>query len=224
MKRGRPSRLSRDAILDVAQELDEQELSFTRVAEILGVAPTSIYHYFTSLEQLRSLVTQRLIKEADFLDNHPKGDFCSYLLRFLIDYKDWLEELSLDPSFFELNYGGLSFQNNSPPLPLFVRFEDFLQTADQEGVDLKSAIRIWFNLADFMSRSLSISLPERYLDAVHREMKIFLKDRTNEEFPLIRSYLDENSDVSVPSRALYETAARVLVKGLADEFDLNRNR
>ena len=224
MKRGRPSLISRDAILDVAQRLDEEDLSFKRVAEVLAVAPTSLYHYFTSLEQLRSSVTQRLIKEAEFLDNHPSGDFCSYLLRFLLDYKDWLEEFSLDSSLFQLKYGGLCFQSNSPPLPLFVRFEDFLQTADQEGVDLQTAMLIWCNLADFMSRSLSVSLPDRYLDGVHKEMKLFLKARTNEEFPLTRSYLDENSDVSVSSRTLYETAARVLVKGLAEEFGLDRSR
>jgi AcrR family transcriptional regulator len=224
MKRGRPSRLSRDAILDVAQELDEKELSFARVAEILGVAPTSIYHYFTSLGQLRTFVAERLIREVEFLDNHPSGDFCSYLLRFLLDYKDWLEELSLHPSVFELDYGGLRFKNHAPPHPLFVRFEDFLQTADQEGIDLRTAVHIWFIVADFMTRSLSVSLPDQYLLGVHNEMKIFLKDRTSEEFPLTRSYLDKNSDVSVPSRDLYETAARVLVKGLAEEFDLSRNR
>ncbi len=76
MVRGRPNLLSRDAILDVAQGIDEKDLSFLGVAEALGVAPTSLYHYFGSLEELRTGVTQRIIAKVEFLDNHPPGDFC----------------------------------------------------------------------------------------------------------------------------------------------------
>ncbi len=221
MKRGRPNFLSRDAILDVAQEIDEKDLSFSEVANALGVAPTSLYHYFGSLEELRTGVTQRIIAKVEFLDNHPLGDFCSYLTRFLIDYRDWLEELSLDPSFFQVAYGALSFKDGSPSEPLYVRFEDFLETADAEGVDFQKAIAIWFVITDFMSRSLSVCLPEQYLNGIHKEMGTFLKDRTAEEFPLIRSYFEDYSQVTVPSRSIYETSVRVLVKGLAQEFNLD---
>ena len=221
MKRGRPSLLSRDAILDIAQEIDEKDLSFSGVAEALGVAPTSLYHYFGNLEELRTAITQRLIEKVEFLDNHPPGDFCSYLIRFLLDYRDWLEELSLDPSLFKIDFGALSFTDDSPPEPLYVRLENFMTTADAEGVDLETAISIWFVITDFMSRSLSICLPERYLAGIQKEMKIFLKVRDADEFPLIRSYLEGYSQKAVPSRSLYETSVRVLVKGLAQEFNLD---
>ena len=224
MKRGRPSFLSRDTILDVAQEIDEKDLSFLGVAEAIGVAPTSIYHYFGNLEELRAAVTQRVIEKVEFLDDHPAGDFCSYLIRFLIDYRDWLEELSLDSSFFQIDFGALSFTDNSPPDPLYVRAEDFLETAHAEGVDLETAISIWFVLTDFMSRSLSVSLPAQYLKGLHKEMRTFLKSKDAEEFPLLRSYLENPSLANISSRSLYETSVRVLVKGLAEEFNLDGNK
>ncbi len=52
-------------------------------------------------------------------------------------------------------------------------------------------------------------------------MKTFLKLRDAEDFPLIRSYLEGHPQKPVPSRSLYETSVRVLVKGLAQEFNLD---
>lgn len=65
--RGRPPRISRDAILDTALAMLEQHAappSLTGVAKTLGVAPMAIYTYFAGKDELMQGLTERLL--ADF--------------------------------------------------------------------------------------------------------------------------------------------------------------
>lgn len=222
MKRGRPSSLSREVILSAAQEIQGEKLSFSRVADSLQVAPTSLYHYFSSLGELRSALLQKVLNETEFLDDHPPGDFSSYLIRILTDYRDWLEQISLSRSAFKINFGAVSFAGAGSVEPLYVRLEDFFETADAEGIELQAAMKIWFSITDFMSRSLSVDLPEGYFDALHQEMRSVTQKSDPERFPLIRSYLDSSAGGSLPTRSFYDFLVRAFVRGLTMELGLEQ--
>lgn len=222
VKRGRPSTLSREAILSAAQEMNPDSLSFSRLAQSLGVASTSLYHYFSSLEDLQSALRAKVITEVEFLDDHPLGDFSSYLIRFLTDYRDWLDELPLDSSIFQTNFCAVSFVNGGNAEPLYVRLEDFLETANAEGIELAAAMKIWFAITDFMTRSLSIDLPDRYLETVNQEMRSVTEKADPEQFPLIRSYLDNATGACLTERAFYDFLVRSFVRGLIAELGLDQ--
>ncbi|MCS5638424.1 MAG: TetR/AcrR family transcriptional regulator [Myxococcota bacterium] len=223
MKRGRPSSLSRELILAAAQNMKAETLSFSLLAESLGVADTSLYHYFSNLEDIQSSLRTKVLTEVEFLDNHPIGDFSSYLIRFLTDYRDWLDELSLDPSIFQTNFCAVSFVNGGNAEPLYVRLEDFLETANAEGIELAAAMKIWFAITDFMSRSLSVDLPDSYLETVTREMRSVTEKADPEQFPLIQSYLDDTTGAFLTARACYDFLVRSFVRGLLAELGLDQS-
>ena len=222
MKRGRPSSLSKDRILCAAQEIEDDELSFPRVAQSLGVASTSLYHYFSSLEDLRSALTDKWLTEVEFLDDHPLGDFSSYLIRFLTDYREWLKQNSLNSSAFKINFGAVSFETEGNVEPLYVRLEDFLETANAEGIELEDAITIWWAITDFMSRSLSVDMPEGYLGDLGQEMRAFTQKSDPEQFPMIRSCLDQIEGRLPVAQEFYDFLVRMFVRGLIAELDLRR--
>lgn len=224
MKRGRPSSLSRDAILSAAQEIEGDEVSFVTVAASLSVASTSLYHYFSSLSELKSALTEKLITETEFLDDHPLGDFSSYLTRFMTDYRWWLQENSINSSVFKVNFGAVSFETAGNVESLYVRLEDFLETAHAEGINLESAMRIWWAITDFMSRSLTVDLRDEDLDGLHRDMRAVTEKSNPEQFPLIRSYLEQTEGRSVAAGDLYDSMVRIFVDGLISDLETNKRR
>ena len=144
------------------------------------------------------------------------------MIRFLTDYRDWLEQISLSRSSFRINFGAVSFADGGSVEPLYVRLEDFLKTADAEGVELQAAMKIWFSITDFMSRSLSLDLPEGYFDALHQEMRSVTQKSDPERFPLIGSYLDSSAGRSLPARSFYDFLVRAFVRGLTMELGLEQ--
>ena len=75
-----------------------------------------------------------------------------------------------------------------------------------------------------MSRSLSLDMPEGYLGDVGREMRAFTEKSDPEQFPLIRSYLDQAEGRFPASHEFYEFLVRMFVRGLIAELDLSRAR
>ena len=221
MKRGRPSSLSRDVILSAAREIEVDEVTFATVAARLSVATTSLYHYFSSVTELKSALTEKLITETEFLDDHPLGDFPSYLARFLTDYRWWLQENSLTSSVFKVNFGAVSFETDGNAESLYVRLEDFLETAHAEGINLEGAMRIWWAITDFMSRSLTVDLRDEDLDGIHRDMRAVTEKSNPEQFPLIRSYLEQIEGRPVAAGDIYDSMVRVFVNGLINEIKTN---
>ena len=224
MRRGRPNSLSRESILATAKEVDPEELSFLTLSQKLGVGKTSLYHYFTNLEDLQTALAEKLITESEFLDDHPLGDFSTYLVRFLTDYRDWLEQESISPSAFKINFGAVSFANGGNTEALYVRLEDFLQTADAEGIPLGDAMKIWWAITDFMSRSLAIELSDMELKGLHWEMQGTMEKSEPDQFPLSRAYLNNAANDTPTGREFYDFLVRAFVRGLIAELDLSQTR
>ncbi|MFE0019910.1 TetR/AcrR family transcriptional regulator [Amycolatopsis sp. NPDC059021] len=78
-KRGRPARLSREAIAAAALELDVETLSMNAVADRLGVAKSSLYGWVSSREELLGLVSDAVIERCLPAEDPVDGDWRSWL-------------------------------------------------------------------------------------------------------------------------------------------------
>ena len=211
---GRPSTLSEQRILNAAAGIAFEELSFGRIAEDLGVSPQALYKYYSNIGELRSSLAASVVREVEFLDDQPLGDFEAYVVRFLLDYRDWLVENSLAPDLFAIEYGAARFEQGASPEPLFVRLEDFLSTADREGVPLAAAMKVWLVITDWMAVSRSVLLPEHFLREFHEALESDLGVLEADRFPQVGRYLAESGDEALSGREVYEFSVRALVRGL----------
>lgn len=217
---GRPSILSEASILDAARCVPVDELSFLCIGKRLGVSAQAIYRYFPNLDQLRSALAVKIVNEAEFLDDQPLGDFEAYVVRFLIDYRDWLAESGLSPAHFEIAYGATKLANGGAPEQLYTRLEDFLETAAREGVASDAALQVWFAITDFMSRSLSVQLPDDFARDFHADLAAGLAENGSQRFPRLMAYLGQTRNGEAASGDFYEQSARALVRGLMYEVGL----
>ena len=220
---GRPSVLSRERILEAAAGIDTADLSFGQLALELGVTAPSLYRYFANLEELRRALAADVIDRTEFLDDHPIGDFESYLVRFLMDYRDWLIENELNPELFAIEYGAIRFEQSVAAEPLLTRLEDFLATAEREGVPLDKAMRIWWVITDWMATTRSTRLQERFVQEFHEHLAGVLAALEMEHFPRIRSYLVEPVGEGLSRRDVYEFSTRALIRGLLVQTGLRES-
>lgn len=82
-KRGRPARLSREAIATAALDMDIAQLSMNAVAERLGVAKSSLYGWVSSREDLLGIMSDVVIDRC-LPRKGPDGG----------DWREWLAELA----------------------------------------------------------------------------------------------------------------------------------
>ncbi len=80
-RRGRPSTLSRERILEAAERLGFEELTIVRLAKTLRVTDAAIYYYFRSREALCRVLVDRW--SAGFATPPPD-----------LHWRDWLHELA----------------------------------------------------------------------------------------------------------------------------------
>lgn len=130
---GRPAKISRDLILEVARRLGAGEFTFNKIAEKLSVRTTALYYHFESREELLNALALELAKEFAFKPGNPKR------------WKPWLEETALrfydflvaNPAMLEVeNWRG--FAQFGMPL-----IESVLETLEGAGYSIIDAGRIW---------------------------------------------------------------------------------
>ena len=80
---GRPARISREQIIQEARQLGVGELSFSRLAERLGVRDSAIYHRFKSREELLNALAMELAGEFSLAPINPKR------------WRPWLKDTAL---------------------------------------------------------------------------------------------------------------------------------
>lgn len=71
--RGRPPRIERDDIVDAALRIGLDRLSMRAVARELGVGASTLYYHVESLDELRSLVGERLLERFALQLGDPKA-------------------------------------------------------------------------------------------------------------------------------------------------------
>lgn len=145
---GRPAKVSRERILEVARQLGAGELTFPRIAEKLGVRAPALYYHFKSREDLLHTLAAEFATEFDLKPGSPKR------------WRGWLEQavmrfydfLVANPAVLEVsNWRGLAMFGE----PIM---EAALETLKGAGYSLKEAGRTWelvSNLAYAQARVLN---------------------------------------------------------------------
>lgn len=90
---GRPARISRDQILDEAQQIPIDDLTLPLLAERLGVRTPALYNHFESREALLSAVCARRLSELKF----PKADSANWRKWLLCVATDLYQFLRSNP-------------------------------------------------------------------------------------------------------------------------------
>lgn len=137
---GRPAKISRERILEVARQLDAGELTFSRIAEKLGVRQPALYYHFESREELLHELALELAKEFNLKPGNPKK------------WRQWLEETALhfydvmvaNPAVLEVsNWKGLAMFG----MPIM---ETALETLEDAGYGIEEAGRAWQVVGDMV--------------------------------------------------------------------------
>lgn len=130
---GRPAKISREQILEIARQLGAGQFTFNNIAEKLGVRTTALYYHFESRDALLNAISLQLAREFDLKPGNPKR------------WKPWLEQTALrfydfllaNPAIFEVgNWRGFATFG----LPIIERV---LETLEGAGYSLQDAGRIW---------------------------------------------------------------------------------
>ena len=82
-RRGRPSKISRQQVLDTARSLSAENLTMPEVAKILGVKTPALYHHFSSREALIGELGQQLFSDLPIPDPDP------------VNWREWLHDISM---------------------------------------------------------------------------------------------------------------------------------
>lgn len=135
---GRPAKISRERILEETRLLGPGELSFSRIAERLGVRQQALYYHFASRNELLQSLAQELAGAFDLRAGNPKR------------WRHWLEQTGLrffdfliaNPVVLEMsNWRGLAVFG----MPLL---EAALETLEGAGFTPTEAGRVWDVVAD----------------------------------------------------------------------------
>lgn len=135
---GRPAKISREQIFEEARALGAGELSFSRLAERLGVRESALYHRFKSREELLNALALDLSKEFSMKPGNPKR------------WRPWLRDTALrffdflvaNPLVLEVsNWRGLAQFG----LPIGEAVMETLKAAGYSGID---AGRAWVVVSD----------------------------------------------------------------------------
>ncbi len=70
-RRGRPQRISREAIVDAALSLGTEDLRMSDVAKVLDVGAAALYNHVRDRDELLALVAARIMEESEYDDFEP---------------------------------------------------------------------------------------------------------------------------------------------------------
>lgn len=86
--RGRPSRITKEKIVDVAMTLAPQSLNMAKLAEALNVRPPTLYYHISGIDELRALMVERI--SWDLWLPEACADWQQWLLLYGEEYRRWL--------------------------------------------------------------------------------------------------------------------------------------
>lgn len=210
---GKPRKLSKEHILASASEIPFNELTIGRLASKLSVTAPAIYSYFSGIEDVRSALALRSIEDAEYLDNQPPGDFSAFMVRFVSDYRGWLEKNQLDTSLFAIDFGAARLKNR-PSVPLLKRMEHFLSCARDNGVDAQAALPMYWFLADVMAHSSWITIQAEWVDEFRSKLKEDVSNCDKSQFKEIRKYLEDGGNAELNGEAVFQNFLELMTNAL----------
>lgn len=135
---GRPAQISRESILDVAQDLPSHSLTMPAVAKRLGVTRVALYRHFESRDDLLLALAERFASEMRVPPPNPKR-WRTWLLAAI---EETYRYMRAHPMLFDIREAR-SAANAGGKL-----FEAALETLEGAGFSTEEAIRVWRVAAD----------------------------------------------------------------------------
>ncbi len=188
---GRPAKISRERILEEARQLGAGELTFSRIAERLGVRQPALYYHFESRDELLHALALDLIKEFDLKTGDPKR------------WKQWLEETGLRFYDFMLANPAVLEPSNWRGLAAFGMpiMEAALATLTGAGYNIVEAGRAWATVGDLIYAEARFMAEARKAGPL--PARFDLDTLAGRPVPLTRSYYEQAE--SVPRKHFEET-------------------
>ncbi len=132
-RRGRPSRLSRERIIDAARTIPAHVLTMSGLARALGIPVTSVYRYFASKELLLAAITRQIMDSFSLPIAEPR-----HWREWLYKAGDKVRQLLLrNPVISEMDDWGL-LEGSTGAL-----YEPMLETLELAGFSTVDALKIW---------------------------------------------------------------------------------
>lgn len=182
--RGRPNRVSKEAIISAARSLPPDELTMQSVADRLGVGRKSLYYHVNDRAALlRLVVVDRFQDRLRDVDLASKDDWRGVLHAYAFALRETLAEAGAAAAYFELN--GLD-----APAAL-ESFECVLQTLVHAGFDLHTAGRAATFACDIAITSARYIAAEESADSQPQSLEVLrvMQSMPTSSLPTLRQII-----------------------------------
>lgn len=213
----RQRKLSKERILSAASKIPYHDLTIGRLARELDVTAPAIYSYFAGIDAIRAALALQSIEDADYLDDQPLGNFGAFMIRFLKDFRGFLDENHLEPALFNVDFGA-SRLRDQPSIALLKRLEHFLGCAEENGISPQAAMPMYWFLTDIMAHASWITIERNWVTRFRSKLEEDISGQDENRFPQIRAYLSGGGNSTLDGDALFLIFATLVGKALAGEF------
>jgi AcrR family transcriptional regulator len=182
--RGRPSRVSKEAILSAARSLPLDELTMQAVADHLGVGRKSLYYHVNDrVALLKMVVVDRFQDRLRDVDLASKDDWRTVLHAYAYALRESLVEVGTAATYFELS-------GVDAPAALEA-FERVLQTLVDAGFDLQTAGRAATFACDIAMASARYITAEETTDSQPQSLEVLrvLQRMPASSLPVLRQVI-----------------------------------
>ena len=183
--RGRPKRLTRQAIVRAAAGIPPEDFSLLKLAEILSVSSQSLYHYFPSKEAISKAIALEIAADVPV----PSSDlgWREYIRQTFVLYRKWLLEnqfpiaRSMPPSRLSLFRAGSDRSE-----VILQRLDSFVAVLRRDGFKADQAVNIWSLLTNFIRRSDLHRATQEDFNAAWGELIADIGESEEGQFPELR--------------------------------------
>jgi AcrR family transcriptional regulator len=210
--RGRPNRVTKDAIIAAARSLPSEELTMQAVADHLGVGRKSLYYHVNDRAALLKMVLvdrfQDRLRDVHLTSKH---DWRSVLHDFAHALRETLAEAGTAGAYFELS--GLDAPG------ALEAFEYVLQTMVNAGFDLQTAGRAATFACDIAITSARYITAEESTDSQPQSLEVLrvMQSMPASSTPALRQVIATRESERTTSGA-FEFEFDVLVGWLAQQL------
>jgi AcrR family transcriptional regulator len=217
-ERGRPGRLSRHAIIEVASEMVGGEFTISRVARKLGVSPQALYYYFPNKDVLDRAITLHFLGQVPIPD--PAGmHWKDWIRAWVTGCRKFMQESGCSQLRIRMPNSLSVFRvGDSPSEKLLDLFNAYMGVMQRGGFRSQQAAEVWLYIQNYLQCSDFHTTRQADMDELWKSVHSDLASAGKDHF----SNLKDFDQVPAPDfEALYRRGLDVLVDGIAAVYHVN---